>query len=94
MPLIHYSPDVSVFLVVSECLLCLVSLLDIPALQELTREHRSSVVIDGFAVAGLEDDVYSFEQRTRAVELYIKYSLKATAIIQEFRYPKCTAKLA
>lgn len=30
------------------------SLLDIPALRELTREHRSSVVIDGFAVAGLE----------------------------------------
>lgn len=31
--------------------------------------------------------MYSLEQRTRAVELYIKYGLKATATIRELGYP-------
>jgi putative transposase len=35
----------------------------------------------------LEDGVYSLEQRKRAVELYIKYGLKATATIRELGYP-------
>jgi putative transposase len=35
----------------------------------------------------LEDCVYTLEQRTRAVELYIKHGLKATATIRELGYP-------
>ena len=35
----------------------------------------------------MEDGAYSLEQRTRAVELYIKYGLKATATIRELGYP-------
>lgn len=35
----------------------------------------------------MEDGVYSLEQRKRAVELYIKYGLKATAAIRELGYP-------
>ena len=31
--------------------------------------------------------MYSLEQRKRAVELYIKYGLKATATIRELGYP-------
>lgn len=34
--------------------------------------------------------MYSLEQRTRAVELYIKYGLKATATIRELGYPSRT----
>ena len=35
----------------------------------------------------MEDGAYSLEQRKRAVELYIKYGLKATAAILELGYP-------
>ena len=35
----------------------------------------------------LEDGVHSLRQRRRAVELYIKYGLKATATIRELGYP-------
>lgn len=31
--------------------------------------------------------MYTLEQRTRAVELYIKHGLKATATIRELGYP-------
>lgn len=38
--------------------------------------------------------MYSLEQRTRTVELYIRYGLKAAATTRELEQPKCTAKLA
>lgn len=31
--------------------------------------------------------MYSYEQRIKAVELYIKYGLRAAAVIRELGYP-------
>lgn len=33
--------------------------------------------------------MYSYEDRIRAVELYIRYGRKAAAVVRELGYPSC-----